>query len=63
MVEIVCTYYSSIKYQLRPNLNDISERTKRRIIRKSLQAVDNVLDNIAPRQIESIYNGNTHRKK
>ena len=63
MAEIVCTYYSSIKYQLRPNLNDISERTKRRIIRKSLQAVDNVLDYIAPRQIESIYNGNTHRKK
>ena len=54
--------YSSIKYQLRPNLNDISERTKRRIIRKSLQAVDNVLDNIAPRQIESIYNSNTHIK-
>ena len=58
MAEIVCTYYSSIKYQLRPNLNNISERTKRRIIRKSLQAVDNVLDNIAPRQIESIYNRN-----
>ena len=54
--------YSSIKYQLRPNLNDISERTKRRIIRKSLQAVDNVLDNFAPRQIESIYNSNTHIK-
>ena len=54
--------YSSIKYQLRPNLNDISERTKRRIIRKSLQVVDNVLDNIAPRQIESIYNSNTHIK-
>lgn len=54
--------YSSIKYQLRPNLNDISERTKRRIIRKSLQAVDNVLDNIALGQSQSIVTTLTEKK-
>ena len=50
MAEIASNYWSTIKYQLRTNLNDASERTKKRIIRKSLQAVDTVLDNIAPAQ-------------
>ena len=54
MAEIASTYWSPIKYQLRTNLNDVLERTKKRIIKKSLQAVDNVLDNIAPGQSQFI---------
>ena len=54
MAEIASNYWSPIKYQLRTNLNDVSERTKKRIIRKSLQAVDTVLDNIAPGQSQFI---------
>ena len=54
MVEIASNYWSPIKYQLRTKLNDVSERTKKRIIRKSLQAVDTVLDNIVPGQSQFI---------
>ena len=54
MAEIASNYWSPIKYQLRTKLNDVSERTKKRIIRKSLQAVDTVLDNIAPGQSQFI---------
>ena len=54
MAEIASTYWSPIKYQLRTNLNDVLERTKKRIVKKSLQAVDNVLDNIAPGQSQFI---------
>ena len=48
MAAIASNYRSPIKYQLRTNLNDVSERTIKRT--KSLQAVDTYLDNIAPGQ-------------
>ena len=54
MAEIASNYWSPIKCQLRTNLNDVSERTKKRITRKSLEAVDNVPDNVAPGQSQSI---------
>ena len=38
MAEIASNYWSPIKYQLRTNLNDVSDRTKKWIIRKSLQS-------------------------
>jgi hypothetical protein len=54
MAELASSYWSPIKYQLRTNLNDVSDKTKKRIIRKSLLAVDNVLENIAPGQSQAI---------
>ena len=54
MAEIASNYWSPIKYQLSIKLNDVSERTKKRIIRKGLQAVDTGLDNIAPGQSQFI---------
>ena len=61
MAEIASDYCSPVKYLLRTNLN-VSERTKKRIIWKSLQAVDNVLDNIALGQSQSIVTTLTEKK-
>ena len=54
MTELATNYWSPIKFQLRTNLSDVSTKTHQKIIRKSLLAVDNILDNIAPGQSKVI---------
>ena len=62
MAEIASNHCSPVKYLLRTNLN-VSERTKKKIIWKSLQAVDNVLVNITLGQSQSIVTTLTEKKK
>ena len=44
--------WTPLKFQLRSDFNSLAEKTQKQLIRKSLIAVDNVLENIAPGQSE-----------
>ena len=46
----ILSYWTPIKYQLHTNFNSLVEKTQKKLIRKSLIAIDNVLENIAPGQ-------------
>ena len=46
--------WTAIKYQLRTNFNSLAEKTKKKLIQRSLIAVDNVLENIAPGQVSQL---------
>ena len=51
---IISSDWTPIIYQLRTNFNSLAEKTQKKLIRKSLFAVDNVLENIAPGQVKQL---------
>ena len=46
--------WTSLKYQLRSQFDSYDPKTKQRIVRKAMQAIDNVLYTIAPGQIDEL---------
>jgi len=46
--------WTPLKYQLGSKLDSCDPKTKQRIVRKAMQAIDNVLYTIAPGQIEEL---------
>ena len=48
----ISSEWTPIKYQLRTDFNSLAKKTQKQLVRKSLIAVDNELNNIAPGQVD-----------